>query len=205
MITAITQIELEEWRDIEGYEGVYQVSNQGRVRGLDRMVRGRRAPRIARGRVLRPGTTDRDYLMVSLCREGKCASKRVNRLVLLAFVDPVPGKPECNHIDTVKANNRAGNLEWSTRKENMRHAYANGLVPRPAQDGERNNNSKLTASIVQEMRELYATGKHTQKQLGLQFGISSSHVSDVLRGRRWPNAGGPLKPRRFPWWQQQKT
>lgn len=119
---------MEIWKDIPGHEGRYQVSDEGRVRSLDRVVRGvskagREYQRKVRGTVLRPGDC-RGYLIVNLHPTGTVA---VHLLVARSFVAGfVPGL-EVNHKDGSKKNNAAANLEWVTHQGNQDHAVAIGL------------------------------------------------------------------------------
>lgn len=100
---------LEIWRDIKGYEGKYQVSSWGRVRG-------------ANG-ILTPYKTSKGYLKVGLCNGGRCSDKkRVHRLVAAAFIPNPYGLPQVNHLDGNKENNSVTNLEWCTNQQNMNHA-----------------------------------------------------------------------------------
>ncbi len=117
---------VEQWRDIPGYEGRYQVSDQGRVRSIDREVRavskaGREYLRPIRGVLLRPGFS-RGYKIVNLSPDGTVA---VHLLVAKVFI-PKTG-PEVNHKDGVKTNCQADNLEWTTKRGNQLHAVTAGL------------------------------------------------------------------------------
>jgi len=103
----------EIWRDIEGYEGLYQVSSEGRVKSLKRKRRKNE-------RILKP-SSDRGYLYVDLCAGGKRKRHKVHRLVCKAFHENPENKPEVNHINEKASDNRACNLEWCTRKENCNH------------------------------------------------------------------------------------
>lgn len=119
---------METWKDIPGFEGRYQVSDQGRVRSIDRTARavskaGREYQRKARGTVLRPGGR-RGYLIVNLYPAGTIA---VHLLVARAFVEGFVGGLEVNHKDGDKKNNAVTNLEWVTRRGNLAHAVATGL------------------------------------------------------------------------------
>lgn len=101
----------EVWKDIEGYEGLYQVSNMGRVRSLDREdALGRRR----KGRVLAGGLNGKGYLMVRLCRDGYVENKYIHRLAAKAFLDNPDNFPQVNHKDENKTNNAVSNLEWCT-------------------------------------------------------------------------------------------
>ncbi len=84
-------------------------------------------PRRLTGRVLRPMTITGGYYMVHLRKDGLTVPCKIHRLVAEAFIGPAPEGLQVNHRDGVKTNNRAENLEWVTRSENMQHAYAMGL------------------------------------------------------------------------------
>ena len=115
------------WKDIEGFEGLYQVSDTGEVRGLDRKTTGRKN-RTIKGTVLRKGKTSTGYLMVALSRNGKQTICKVHRLVAKAFIENPQNKPHVNHIDNNPLNNNVENLEWCTQAENVAHAYKIGAV-----------------------------------------------------------------------------
>lgn len=105
---------MEEWRDVEGYEGVYRVSNYGRIKSLGNNY-------TKREKILKVQTTHSDYLRVPLSKNHKQRKYRINRLVAIAFVPNPLNLPETNHKDENKHNNYADNLEWCTRKYNMNY------------------------------------------------------------------------------------
>ena len=115
----------EVWRDIEGYEGRYQVSNMGRVKSLGRKDR---FGRVIKERILEPAVTHNGYLRVGLHVDGKRKMLRVHRLVCEAFHENPDNKSEVNHVNEDKTDNRACNLEWSTRTENCNHGSRNERV-----------------------------------------------------------------------------
>lgn len=131
---------MELWLDITGYEGLYQVSNLGRVRSLDRSMICMQARykdpvlRHRKGKILKAGFNNNKrtvYYVVMLCKGGVPKNHRVHRLVALHFVPNPFGKPAVNHIDGNSLNNAANNLEWCTVLENNRHTiklgrYASG-------------------------------------------------------------------------------
>jgi hypothetical protein len=101
----------EIWRDAPGYEGAYQVSTLGRVRNTKS------------GRVLRPHEQGRGYLQAMLSKQGKRSHPLVHRLVALAFVPNPENKPQINHKNGNKKDNRPENLEWCTMSENLLHRH----------------------------------------------------------------------------------
>ena len=119
---------MEEWRDVAGYEGCYEVSNLGRVRSVDRSFvtkTGKVVP-IA-GVEKHPHVNPNGYMEVNLHRGSKHKLARVHRLVAEAFIPNPECKPEVNHIDGNKLNNSAVNLEYCTNDENNEHAMRAGL------------------------------------------------------------------------------
>ena len=112
----------EVWKDITGYEGLYQVSNLGFVRSLHP-----HSCKIVNPTILK-GDDVHGYPRVELHRRRTKTKHLVHRLVAVAFIPNPDNKPEVNHKDGKKDNNCVDNLEWCTRKENMKHAYDNGLV-----------------------------------------------------------------------------
>ena len=110
----------EIWKDIEGYENEYQVSNMGRVQSLTRKTIRNGAETQLNGRVLSLSLQGGGYQVVNLSTKQYL----VHRLVGAAFIDNPEGKPEINHLDEVKTNNKASNLEWSTPTENVRYSIA---------------------------------------------------------------------------------
>lgn len=118
----------EVWKPVPGYEGLYEVSDEGRVRSLDRDVtqtsrRGALYTLRKKGKLLRPGRMPSGHLSVAL---GRGNSQCVHRLVLLAFVGPAPDKHECCHNNGNPADNRLENLRWGTRSENIKDAIRHG-------------------------------------------------------------------------------
>lgn len=107
--------DVEVWKDIQGYEGLYQVSNLGKVRSL------------ISNKILRTCTHKRGYLMVALCKNKKKKNYYVHRLVANAYILKESNKNEVNHIDGNKTNNNSSNLEWCSDAENREHAYNTGL------------------------------------------------------------------------------
>lgn len=126
----------EIWKDISGYEGLYQISNLGRVKSLPRIRIGKGIPYITKGKILKnsPGATG-GYLRVNLCKNYKQTFFYVHRLVADAFIPKIEGKNVVNHINGLKTDNRVENLEWSTIEDNLQHAIDNFLNIRDKESG----------------------------------------------------------------------
>lgn len=118
----------EVWKPIKEFEGKYEVSNFGKVRSIDRLVKGTNGKVQRRKGMTKTQKHDKDgYLVVNLYTPKGNRPKKVHRLVANAFIDNPNNKPEINHIDGNKENNHANNLEWTTRAENMKHFSISGL------------------------------------------------------------------------------
>lgn len=113
----------EIWRDVKGYEGLYQVSSLGNVRSLDRYKENNRGRYLQKGRILRKSYDKDGYSMVGLYKNGKSCSKKVHRLVAQTFIPNPKNKPTVNHKNGIRDDDRVSNLEWATMSENQLHAF----------------------------------------------------------------------------------
>lgn len=147
-----------EWRDVPGYEGLYQVSDDGRVKSL------RRGKEMSQAVFPRTG-----YMYVGLNRGGNQKTAVVHRLVAEAFIPKPEGKDYVNHIDGCKTNNTVSNLEWVTPKENIAHAIRTGL---------HNPSMSRTTPIMALNKE---TGELTRynsiAEAAAQLGVNKSEIS----------------------------
>lgn len=168
---------MEEWRDVivdreeaDTYKGLYQVSNLGRVKSLHR----------GKEKILKPRLTNRGYLRVLLCRNGKRKLFRIHRLVGLAFLnDTYFEGAEIDHINTIKTDNRVENLRWCTSIENIN----NELTREHHKESFRGiNHPKAKAVICITTGEVFATAKEGAEYYEIKGGSSS--VSKCCRGNR---------------------
>lgn len=165
-----------DWRDIKGYEGLYQVSNTGLVRSVDRITTGNRK-RAIKGKVLSAGENQFGYFVVALCKNGKRKMERVHRLVAIAFLPSDNERPFINHKDGNPKNNHVSNLEWCTQKENVQHAYDTGL---------RKPNRSLTDEQAEYVKSVYVPYSRTFGTGGLarKFGVEPSVIWRTINGRK---------------------
>lgn len=185
---------MENWLPVVGFEGLYEVSDRGRVRGVSRKIQYLQAgfrPATLRhkGRVLSLFIDRQGYKRanINLAKVGNY-SKLVHRLVAEAFIPNPMNKSEVNHIDNIKGNNRVANLEWVTRKENQQHAESIGAVPHCT--GENHHNSKLTQADVDLIRKKLASGIPGVK-LASEFGVCQSNISTIKYNRGWKEKTTP--------------
>ena len=166
---------MEEWRDIKGYEGHFQVSNYGRIKSLPRYTRN---GSCKYEKILKPGNDKDGYKIIGLRRDGKQKTFRVHRLVAEAFLENPNNYPEVNHKDECKYNNYVENLEWCTCKYN--HNYGTW---RDKRIGINNPRARKIKCIN--------TGKifNTITEAAEFYGMSGSNISECLSGRT-KTAGG---------------
>lgn len=168
--------EVETWKEIPSTEGCYEASSLGRIRRSSARLGGTRIGTILRFSVRRNGYTGN---VLSIDR--KRVSRSTHRLIAEAFLGPCPKGLQVNHKDGNKANNRASNLEYVTRSQNIRHSIdALGL-----RIGEKHGRSKLIESEVLDIRRAYIAGEGTLKQLAERFGVHFSTINFIVNRRTW--------------------
>jgi hypothetical protein len=173
---------LEIWRDINGYEGHYQVSNIGRVKSLARVVECRKNVLVnKKEKMLLDWNCGKGYRKVKLSKDSIEKSIRVHRLVAETFLGNPEAKSEVNHINGIKYDNRVENLEWCTSSENTKHALNNKL--KISQKGSEHGMSKLTEKDVLEIREIGRS--KGLKEVSKIYKVSESLISNVLLNKIW--------------------
>lgn len=178
----------ERWVPVAGFDG-YEVSDQGRVRSLDKMVRtyGNRRPFVRHGRILKQQLGTHGYMQVGLTRDGEKSQHRVHRLVCEAFHGPCPDGMETLHGPAGRLDNRAINLQWGTSKQNRQDAHRDGTFVGFGIEAE-NPSAKLTPEIVHECRTRHAQGE-SQTALADEFDVNHSVMARMLRGETWVDPG----------------
>ena len=174
----------EVWKDVKGYKGLYQVSNLGRVKSLDRKIDvkakdKKKHKRKYKETILKQCDNGNVYLYVNLYKNKKVCRKRVNRLVAIAFLDNPNNYPIVNHINGIKTDNRLENLEWVTHQENILHAIDNGMI-----------DVKIPEKTAKFIRDRYDENdiRYTAKAFAVRFGISESYVKSIANGDSRNNA-----------------
>jgi hypothetical protein len=176
----------EEWRDIAGYEGKYQVSTLGHVRSLTRVVSHRNGSCPKYGRLLKQTPNTKGYLLVGPTVNRIQRTRPVHRLVAETFIPRPEGAYEVNHKNGVKTDNRVENLEWVSADANMKHAVANGLR---ALGGGKAHWAKLQARDIPDIRARIARGE-SLGSIGRLYGVDHSSIRAIKTGRSWRRCGG---------------
>lgn len=189
---------VEEWRDIEDYEGLYQISNLGKVKSLPRKVQFGVGYRITDERILKPHQMKNGYMTVGLKRHNKPKYMTVHRLVAEAFIPNPDNKPCIDHIDGDRKNNSVENLRWCTHKENCnnpitRQRISEAMKNRIFSEETRHKmsiarkgkyNTKISKTVIQidkesgEILNEYPSINEIYRQLG----YSPSRISNCCRG-----------------------
>ena len=176
----------ETWKDIENYEGIYQVSNLGNVRSLDREVfnKGNGSLCKIKGKVLKPNKDRGGYMYVGLYTKSnlKLSSVKVHRLVALSFCQGYEKGLEVNHKNGFRNDNRADNLEWVNRSGNIRDIYKRGLNT----NGDKNNAAKLKNEYIGVISSLYDSGV-SQSIIAKAFGVTQSTISNIINNKNYKN------------------
>lgn len=183
----------ETWKSVVGFEGIYEVSDHGRVRSIDRIevydrvdqYSGRTISVRRRhiGRILRAAAIKSGHLYVML---GRGEHRLIHTLVLEAFVGRCPPRHECCHRDDVPHNNRLSNLRWGTRSDNLRDAVRNGRKA----TGSEHRSAKLTDSDIPYIRSRSRAGRGSVAALAREFGVNETTIRQVRDGKTWKQVGG---------------
>lgn len=163
----------EIWKDIVDYEGLYQVSNFGRVKSLW----------FGQERIMKPYKNKKGYLQLILCKEGKQKHLYVHRLVAQAFIDNPDNLPEVNHRDENKENNRVENLEWCNRLYNCTYGTARERITKAK------SKTVYQYTLDGEFVREWSSTAEVQRQTGWKQGnISTCCIGKRLKsiyGFRW--------------------
>lgn len=172
-------MEKEIWKDVVGYEGLYQISNLGNLKSLEKIIHQRKRAYKAKEKIMKPNILTTGYYYANLYKNGVVKKYVLHRLVANAFLPNLLNKPEVNHIDGNKLNNCVSNLEWVTNKENVIHAIKTGLKKYDTQS------TKIkqirNGVVINVYNSIHEAGRKTK--------INSGNISSVINGRR-KKAGG---------------
>lgn len=165
------KVENEIWKDIEGYEGLYQISNYGRIKSLEKYIKSgiKNSKKVKRKeKILKIQENRYGYNYVNLSKNSEHKYKTIHRLVAQAFIPNPQNKPQVNHIDGDKTNNCISNLEWCTSSENEIHAYK--FLNKHKNNGNKGKFGKENAKA----KVVLQIDKYTNKILNKYYGISEA-------------------------------
>lgn len=162
-------------KDVVGYEGIYAVNEKGGVWSYPNKRHG--------GKWMKPRFNLQGYKFVGLRKTGKRQRNfSIHKLVALAYIPNVQCKPQINHKNGIKTDNKVENLEWCTSSENLKHAFKIGLK---SQDGEKHPSAFLSEREVEDIRQMRKSTNLTYQEIADKFGISGGHVGSIVSGFRW--------------------
>lgn len=172
--------QVEIWKDVIGFEGIYQVSNLGRVKSLkrtkkDTIGRVREYPEI----VLKQMLSEKGYLQVNLYILSRNVPQRVARIVAQSFIPNPENKLQVNHINGIKTDNRVENLEWNTSLENIRHSIVNNL--KKTARGEQSGASKFKDEDIRYIRESNKIKYHLAKE----YNVCITTITNIKNKITW--------------------
>ena len=182
----------ERWIDVLGFEGLYKVSSEGRIKSLPRIIRTKQGQkrgytRSVEGRILRyslgGGVNGRRYPKVGLSNCGRVTHMYVHHVVWTSFRGVIPEPLEVNHIDGNKKNNNLTNLEIGTRQHNTHHAMVMGLS-RIHFKGSKNPGAVLTESKVRKIKQRLRRGEN-QTKIAKDVGVCKQTITLIKQGRLW--------------------
>ena len=166
----------EKWKTIYGFSDKYKISNFGRVKSLSRY----NSPSEI---IMKNMLDKKGYLRIDLLKNNIRHCFKVHRLVAKAFLKNTKNKPQVNHKDGIKTNNKVNNLEWCTPSENMKHSFKIGLQKNGF--GEKSNNSKLLSRDINYIREDYYKYNLSFPLIAYKFNVSRHCIYYIIKGTTW--------------------
>jgi hypothetical protein len=159
---------MEIWKNIDEF---YRVSNLGNVESF----------KYGYWKPIKKSKIGNGYLGVMICYNNKPKRQYVHRLVANAFILNNQNKPQVNHINGIKSDNRVENLEWVTQSENNKHSYDSGIKKPTNQKGINNGNVKLSNEQILEIRNIYDKGNISKLKLASIYGVSDVHICRIVK------------------------
>lgn len=160
---------MEIWKDVDGFEGVYQISNYGNLRSLDRRVPCKNGTRKIEGKLLSPMFSPTGYFNKLVVKDGKAHALFIHHLVAKKFIGDRPEGFVIDHIDGNPRNNHVSNLRYVTQSVNL----------------QKRKDCKLSLDSVKIIKSLLGT--RTQREIAQMFGVRQSLISRIKTGQRWSN------------------
>ena len=185
---------MEKWKDVVGYEGIYQVSNLGNIKSLDRVVElksknqftGFTTLRLTKGKNISKVVNTKGYYQIALYKNGVMKNKLLHRLIAEAFIPNPENKPTVNHIDGNKLNDNLENLEWATSKEQTQHAIKKlnfkSVISKQCRDRQKELHQR-------KVRRSDGVIFNSIKEASMGNDLVRRHISEVCKGKRKSTGG----------------
>jgi hypothetical protein len=172
---------MEIWKDIPNFEGLYQVSNIGRVKSVDRIRnQSNGKKRFFPEKIIKPFIDDSGYPRICIYTKDATPTKqKVHRLVAMAFIPNPDNKPCVGHLDNDRMNPKVENLVWCTVKENAQHCIKSGRQHKLSAEAHPSSKPVIAINKITGQRTKFGSQKHAAKMLGLH----QTHVNGVITGR----------------------
>jgi hypothetical protein len=179
---------MENFKDINGYEGLYLISNYGTVRSVERVINRTTGQLKIKERILKTLVNKGGYVSVKLFKNGKGESFRIHRLIAISFIINTENKDCINHIDGIKTNNSLSNLEWVTKSENTKHAFKLGIQTNN-RIGKFGANNNLSKTVYQYKNGLLICQFGSRLEAERMTNISSRKIGLCCNGKRKTSGG----------------
>lgn len=172
-------------KPVKEFEEFYEVDEEGNIYSLPRLMKTPTTQYLSKEKILKPYFNKKGYLIVDLRKDKIRKCKTVHRIVAETFIPNVEHKPQINHKNGIKTDNRVENLEWCNNSENQIHAFANGL-----QKGNfKHHNSKLKLEDVLYIKNNYQKNKkgYGIRCMAKKFNVSVKSIQQILQGKSYKN------------------
>lgn len=177
----------EIWKPIKDYEGLYEISNFGKVKSLSRNIynlKNKKFNRKTKEKILNCVSNKKGYLTIQLYKNGKQKQYFVHRLVAQAFINNFQNKPQINHIDGNKKNNKVDNLEWVSNLENNKHSWLIGLRTNNTVCHKNNKDKRLTSIIQYSLNGLILKKWNCINDVTKKYGYNHSNIIACCKNKR---------------------
>lgn len=170
----------EQWIKVNGGGGRYWISSAGRLATLNHYTKLSNRGKVA---IMKPAKDANGYLRTMIIINGRPSTVKMHRMVAEHFIPNKKNKPQVNHLNHDKTDNRAVNLEWCTHRENIDHCVRAGR--QSVNNGSKNGMAQLTEADVLNIKKMYKPYVVMAKDLAKEYGVQTCTIKDIVRGRTW--------------------
>jgi hypothetical protein len=174
---------MEIWKPIKNYEGLYEISNLGRVKSLDRFIKHNLSDKFIKGKILKPWDNSHGYLQVKLFKNGFAKMPKVHRLVADAFLYKLDYQDQVNHKNSIRSDNRLENLEWVSNRENCSHKTIDNNINKLPCVTYHKQRGKWRARIRHDSKQIHIGLFKTQEeayQARLNFQLNNNIINKYI-------------------------